>query len=101
MPEPVGLFDETFGNLERAMWIASQKQAVISQNIANAKTPGYEPLTFDEELMKAVKRRDKKPVVLEEEMAELAKNTTNYSAAVKLLSSKITVLRSIVTQGKK
>jgi len=101
MAEPLGLFDESFGNLERAMEIATKKQAVIAHNIANAKTPGYEALTFDEELMRAVKRLDKKQVVLEEELAALTENSMKYSAYVKLLSSKINVLRTIATQGRR
>ena len=101
MSEPVGLFDGTFNNLEHAMEIASKRQAVIAQNIANAKTPGYESLTFDEELMKAVKKQDKKQVVLEEELAALTDNSVKYSAYVKLLSSKINILRSVATQGRR
>lgn len=101
MVEPLKIFDETFGNLERAMEIATKKQAVIAHNIANAKTPGYEALTFDEELMRAVKRLDKKQVVLEEELAALTENSIKYSAYVKLLSSKINVLRTIATQGRR
>ena len=97
----LGIFDETFATLERAMQITTKKQAVIAHNIANAKTPGYEALTFDEELMRAVKRLDKKQVVLEEELASLTENSVKYSASVKLLSSKINVLKTIVTQGRR
>ena len=93
------LFDPTFRNLERSMEIASRRQEVISHNIANAKTPGYEALTFDEHLMKAVKRTDRKKVALEEELAALTQN--KYSEYVRLLTSKIGMLKTIVTQGKK
>jgi len=101
MAEPVGLFDETFGTLERSMQIATQRQAVIAHNIANAKTPGYEPMTFDEELMQAVKRMDKKNVVLEEELAALTENSVKYSALVKLMSAKVNILKTIATQGRR
>ncbi len=97
----VEIFDPTFGNLERAMEIATRRQEVISHNIANADTPGYEALTFDEQLMRAVKRLDKKRVVLEEEMAALTENSIKYSSYVKLLSTKVNVLRNIVTQGRR
>ena len=95
------IFDETFGSLERAMSLATKTQAVIAQNIANAKTPGYEAMTFDAELDKAVKRRDKKQVTLEDEMAALAENSGKYSAYVKLMTSKLNVLKSVVTQGRR
>ena len=99
MVEPVGLFDETFGNLEKALRLEAMRQAVTAQNIANAKTPGYVPLTFDEELQKAVKRTDRKSVVLEEELANLTKN--KYAEYVKLMASKINVIKTIATQGRR
>ena len=95
------MFDSAFDALEHAMEIATQRQAVITQNIANAKTPGYEALTFDEEMMKAVKRNDKKEVVLEDELSALTSNSVKYSAYVKLMAAKINILRTIATQGRK
>lgn len=97
----VELFDPIFRNLEKSMEIATRWQEVISHNIANAKTPGYEALTFDEQLMQAVKRLDRKEVVLEDELAALTDNSIKYSSYVKLLSTKITVLRTIATQGRR
>lgn len=95
------IFDAQFGNLERAMEIATRRQEVITHNIANANTPGFEPLDFDEELMRAVKRQDSRSINLEEEMAAMTENSVKYSAYVKLLSSKIGILRTVVTQGRK
>jgi flagellar basal-body rod protein FlgB len=95
------IFDPTFNNLEKAMKVSATKQSVIAHNIANANTPGYEPLDFDAELGKAIKRQDKKKVMIEEEMAALSENSVRYSAYVKLISSKMNVLRTIATQGRK
>ncbi|MBN3033606.1 MAG: hypothetical protein JW873_05870 [Candidatus Saganbacteria bacterium] len=95
------IFDEAFNSLERALRLATMRQAVIAQNIANAKTPGYAALTFDEQLERAVRRRDRKDVILEDELAALAENSGKYSAYVKLMTSKIGVLRTIATQGKR
>jgi flagellar basal body rod protein FlgB len=100
MSTPV-VFDGNFDSLEHAMRIATKRQEVITHNIANAKTPGYEAMEFDDQLMQAVKRLDKKDVVLEEELAALTDNSIKYSAYVKLLSSKVNILRSIATQGKR
>jgi flagellar basal body rod protein FlgB len=97
----VELFDAQFSNLERSMEIATRRQEVISHNIANAKTPGFEALEFDEQLMRAVKRQESKQVKMEEELAALTENSIKYSAYVKLLSSKINVLKTIATQGRK
>jgi len=101
MAERMVVFDEQFDSLERAMSIAAQRQAVIAHNIANAKTPGYEALDFDAELLKATARQGNMNVILEDEMAKLANNSVEYSAFVKLLSSKINILRTIATQGKR
>lgn len=100
MVDPIAFFDSTFDGLERAMYIATKKQEVIAHNIANAKTPGFKPLTFNEELDKAVEKQDKKMVVLEEELADLSKNSIHYSSYVKMLSSKLNTLRTIAKQGK-
>ena len=101
MVEPLGMFDNQFAQLEHSMAIATRRQEVIAHNIANARTPGFEPMVFDEELMKAVKRQDRRSVVLEDELSALTDNSTKYSAYVKLLSSKINILKSIATQGRK
>jgi flagellar basal body rod protein FlgB len=100
MGEPV-MFDSTFGTLERSMRIATMRQETIVHNIANAKTPGYEALTFDEQMMRAVKRLDKKDVVLEDELSALTENSVRYSAYVKLMTSRLGALRSIITQGRR
>ena len=101
MADGLEIFDATFNTLEHAMRVATMKQDVIAHNIANARTPGYEPMTFDEELMRAVKRQDNKQVVLEEELKDLARNSGKYSAMTKFMASKINILKNVVTQGKK
>ena len=83
------------------MQIASRRQATISHNIANANTPGYVALDFDEALMRATERLDQKKVVLEEELSALTENSIKYSTYVKLLSSKINILRTVATQGRR
>lgn len=79
---------------------AAERQAVHSHNLANANTPGFEPLEFDQELGKAVKQLDKK-VVIEKELADLSENSIKYSAYVKLLSQKINIMKTIASQGRR
>lgn len=95
------MFDYAYISLENGMKEASEKQAVHAHNLANANTPGYVPMDFDEELGKAVKRQDGKKVIIEDEMAKLSENSIKYSAYVKLLSQKINILRTIATQGRR
>jgi flagellar basal body rod protein FlgB len=96
----LGIYDNTFIRLQQAVEKAAKKQAVIAQNIANANNPDYVALEFDEALNKAVKRSNKQ-IVIEDEMAAMSKNQIEHSAYIKLLASKISVLRTAVTQGRK
>ncbi|OGC11418.1 hypothetical protein A3K48_02765 [candidate division WOR-1 bacterium RIFOXYA12_FULL_52_29] len=95
------VFDHALNQLERSMTISTKRQAIIAQNIANVKTPGYEAMEFDEQLMKAVKRREKKDIILEDELSDLTDNSVKYSSYVRLMSSKIAILKSIASQGRK
>ena len=95
------VFDHALNQLERSMTISTKRQAIIAQNIANVKTPGYEGMEFDEQLMKAVKRREKKDIILEDELSDLTDNSVKYSSYVRLMSSKIAILKSIASQGRK
>ncbi|MFC1559477.1 flagellar basal body rod protein FlgB [Candidatus Margulisiibacteriota bacterium] len=95
------VFDSTFNNLENGIEKATRVQSVIAHNIANANSPGFEPLEFDEVLNKAVKRVDRTKVILEEEMADLSKNSLKHSAYIKLLAAKINVMRTVATMGRR
>ena len=95
------IFDPTMTNLEGGISKATKIQEVISQNIANANTPGYIPKKFDEVLNKAVERKDRTSVNMEEEMADMAKNNIEHSSYIKMLVTKFAVLRSVITQGRK
>jgi flagellar basal body rod protein FlgB len=95
------LFDPTITALERSAASSIKKSEVINQNIANISNPDYKAKTFDDVLGKAVERQDRKQVVLEEEMAEMSKNSGRYSAYLKLLASKFGVLRTVISQGRR
>ena len=95
-----GIYDETFINLQNAINKAAKKQAVIAQNIANANNPNYKAKEFDEVLNKAVERANKE-IIIEDEMAALSKNSLEHSAYVKLLTTKISVIKTVATQGRR
>lgn len=94
------IFDVTIDRLQQGIDRATRKQAVIAQNIANINNPNYNALEFDAILNKAVKRANRK-VILEEEMDALARNSSEHSALVKLYASKMNILHTVVTQGKR
>ncbi|NQU16931.1 MAG: hypothetical protein HQ564_02600 [Candidatus Saganbacteria bacterium] len=95
------IFDKSFDDLEKAIRVSARRQAVIAHNIANANTPGYKPLEFNEVLERAVESENNKKVVLEKELSDLSKNSLKYSSYIKIMSSKLGILRTIATQGKR
>ncbi len=58
------LFDRTMEGLARSLDLRTQNQAIISSNIANADTPGYQAQTLDFEgaLAKALEVDNKLPL---------------------------------------
>jgi flagellar basal body rod protein FlgB len=96
-----GIFDSTMASLEKGISHTTKTQEIISQNIANSKTPGYVAKKFDKVLERAVERRDGAGVNLEEEMTAMAQNSERHSAYLKLMSSKLAILRSVISQGRK
>jgi flagellar basal-body rod protein FlgB len=58
------VFDRTLEGLAKSLDLRSQSQAIISANIANADTPGYQAQTLDFEgaLAKALTVDDKLPL---------------------------------------
>ncbi|MDI6731484.1 MAG: flagellar basal body protein [Candidatus Margulisbacteria bacterium] len=97
----IEMFGEPIDTVEKAMEILTRRQEVIANNIANANTPNYKALTFDEELMQAVEREKNTKIILEDELADLAKNSLEYSSYVKMMASKFNTLRTIATQGRR
>lgn len=100
MSEISSVFDPSFNRLTEAMENAMMRQAITAQNIANANTPGYEALAFDEELKKAVKRQNKK-VDLDTEYAQMGKIATDHTVLVNLYNKKLNVLKVIASQGRR
>ncbi|MFA5104073.1 MAG: flagellar basal body protein [Candidatus Margulisiibacteriota bacterium] len=96
-----GIFDSTMTSLERGLSHATKAQEVIAQNIANAQTPGYVAKKFDDVLEHAVERRNGAGVNLEEEMSDMALNNNRHAAYLKLMASKLAILRTVISQGRK
>lgn len=96
-----GIFDATMASLEKGISRSTKSQEIIAHNIANANTPGYVPKKFDEVLERAVERRDTPGVILEEEMADQSRNSGKHAAYLKLMTSKLAILRTVISQGRK
>lgn len=113
------LFDETSGLLSQMIGIASLRHQVLSRNLANIDTPGYQPMdvSFSEQLRLAsegvasqgsviqatvtaqplrAKRYDNNAVDIDREMAKLAENALWHNAMIQFMSSRMNLLRSAI-----
>jgi len=122
----VSLFDPSLRILSHALDVRLQRQEVLSGNLANVDTPGYEArdVAFEESLQSAVaastQRREAgesssfeflestpRDAVqtrdtngdLDATMAALSENAMSYSAASKAAGKKLAILRYAATDG--
>lgn len=120
------IFGKTFDALSATLDLCLIRQAVVSDNIANAETPGYKArrVEFEAELQRAVASvdqglEDKMPVVrpailedpenevgqdlntvdMDREMAVLSKNDVKYSATIQSLTKKFGLLKYAISEG--
>jgi len=119
----------TSAALERALTGEATRQRATADNLANVDTPGYRPrqVVFEDELRAALAgpddpsaaervaavqprhvvtegpplRRDGNAVDVEAEMVRLAQSDLHYSALIKLLTRKLSMLKTVATEGNK
>lgn len=123
------LFGKTFNLLGTMMDYRSERNKIITSNIANLDTPGYKPsdYVFKEDLKNAMdirlhlKRTDEKhfpnakdeiskndfkkvtsedKVDLDTEMTNLAENHLMYNLTTELLARKFKGIRNVLTEAK-
>jgi len=119
------LFDQTFGLLERSLDIRTPRQRILSSNIANSETPGYEAkdIPFEKILEGSMNQYSLLPlkrtytnhlpegmdteiaaetvpggVNIDQEMAKLAENNMRFQAEVQALLKKIQALNTTIAQ---
>jgi flagellar basal-body rod protein FlgB len=113
----LSLFDTTHIALERAMAGASLRQQTLTENLANANTPGYQrkDVDFHGALQQAMTggvdalkqtgfaaqqtgdgavRPDGGTVDVDREASELAKNGLEYQALTSVISTRDSILRA-------
>lgn len=123
------LFDKTTRALGQSLSLRQTRNNVISSNIANAETPGYQAkkMDFEDALSRAIENEgnngaasegmiakvgaeiyenpdaevsnDGNTVNVDKEMASLAENSLMYKAAVQLINKKMAALKYAVTDG--
>ncbi len=118
---PVALLDNVFGphvnNLQNALGRASQRHALLTNNLANVNTPGYRRkdvdfnIALEEEMGKAefrpggapaggAIRLDGNGVDLEKEVMSIAETELRYQALTDMTSGYFAGLKNVIREGK-
>jgi flagellar basal-body rod protein FlgB len=122
----MSLFDPSLRVLSHALDVRLQRQEMLSGNLANVDTPGYEArdVSFEESLANAVTSSEQRLNAgesspfefvqstpreavqtqetsgdLDATMAALSENAMSYSAASKAAAKKLAILRYAATDG--
>lgn len=117
--------DRVFLLLGKAMDVYSLRHKVASDNIANANTPGFKRsyVPFESELRELLQegeeegiaglrpearvddmtqaREDGNNVDMEQEMAEMVKNSLRYTAAGSIVRTRLSMYRYVISEGKR
>lgn len=117
MPYLDNLFGSQLGNLHSALDRASQRQALLTNNLANVNTPGYKRrdldfnITLQNELDRpgiqplgreggAAIRLDGNGVDLEKEVMSLAETELRFQALTDMTSNYFANLKNVIREGK-
>ncbi len=109
------MLDALTTNLERYMDLLSARQKLVSSNVANADTPGYQAQDIDFQFEFATLLRGEKPqtipaqglkekpdgnnVDVDREARMLAENAMRFNVASTLLRSQIKMVRTAIQGG--
>ena len=113
--------NDMFTILPKAMDGLSLRHQVITDNIANVDTPGFKAkhVRFEDQLSSAISRGrpglatqsiekgtgktrlDGNSVDVDMEMAKLAETTVLYAAMSRLISERFSLLRTVITEGRR
>jgi flagellar basal-body rod protein FlgB len=109
------MVDQVTGQLERYMDLLSARQKLVTTNIANADTPGYQTqdIDFQTELRNATggplqtvgvpelqMKNDGNNVSLDREARLLSENALRFQVASQLMKAQIRHIRSAISEGK-
>jgi flagellar basal-body rod protein FlgB len=108
------MLDSISGQVERYMDLLSARQQLVSANIANADTPGYQTqdIDFQGELRNAMgapqtiaaegleTKNDGNNVSIDREARLLSENALRFQFASNIMRSNLKMLRSAIQEGK-
>jgi flagellar basal-body rod protein FlgB len=122
------IFDRTISQIQDRLDLISKSHKLISNNLANVSTPGYQAkdVSFKSHLQESIKDEnlrmtqsnqrhlapeglssaaisaeveEKGPVSLEQEMMKLARNSVEYQYMVAILNKKFAMLKNAISEG--
>jgi flagellar basal body rod protein FlgB len=100
------IFDDTSKLMEGAILDTGKRQAIYAYNLANASTPGFEPILMADD--RAALARIMPPgedytskVIIEHMMAKMSENSRKQSGYMALYKKKFDNWRQVVTLGKR
>ncbi|MDD5456937.1 MAG: hypothetical protein PHV30_07890 [Candidatus Margulisbacteria bacterium] len=94
------VYGQSFDNLEKAIKQAGSVQKDIATNIANIESNNFVNIKFKDELERAKMKRADKNALLDNELTKLAENNLKMTSYAQLLSSKLKIMKKVVTLGK-
>ena len=115
MPILDNLFGPRLNNLQTALDRTSQRQALLTNNLANVNTPGYQRqdmdfnITLQEEMDRPEMggaqsggrvRLDGNGVDLEKEVMSIAETETRYQALTDMTVDYFSNLKNVIREGK-
>jgi hypothetical protein len=104
--EDIFFLEKPVAELEKEIYKATRKHALYSYNIANATTPGFEPILYPEDeaelkRIMALNNGFSEKVLLEHMTSLMAKNRNIQASYLTLYKKRFDTYRQIVTAGKK
>jgi flagellar basal-body rod protein FlgB len=109
------MLDPTSGTLEHYLTLVSERQRLVTSNIANADTPAFKTkdIDFEAELQNALKgipsaphevsglitKNDGNNVDLDREARLLSENALRFTVASNLMHSRLKLLRTAIQGG--
>ncbi|MCS7281700.1 MAG: flagellar basal body protein [Desulfobacterota bacterium] len=112
---------EKLSLIEKALNLRSFYHKILAGNVANANTPGYKrkDIDFESEMRREIKNstqiriledhetsgqieaRDGNTVDLEKEVVKLTENFLAYSALIRVITKKFSMIRYIINEGRR
>lgn len=100
------LFSSAIPRLEEAIFETAQRHSIYSYNLANATTPGFEPILFEDDqtqLLKMVPKNSEyfSKIIVEHMSSRMAVNRTRQQAYYALYKKMFDNYKQVATLGKK